>query len=399
MIFSLSSWKYSAAALALMLILVSCHDDDSSNLSPWGENRQTLVVYVAGENSLSRYVANDIDEILDGKTSIPDSCEVMIYVDDVTSTRIYAVSNHTQASSYGEMTPEYTYSENLNSASSDVLDMVLNYAETHHRARSYGLVMWSHASGWIPSARSPKNSFGCDTQNRTTYDVGYEMDIEDMASALSRHSLRFILFDACFMQSVEVAYTLRHAADYIIGSPAEIPAPGQPYDVIMPALFAQPFDACRLIQISGDYYRDNDDTYGMLLSVLRTDRLEAFAEATRTALHDIDLGNMQTYSVLNYFRYNKEYKYPDFFDIQGLMLKNLSSSAYYSWKQALDSVEVGNYRSDFWYSATYGRKLVDSLQYSGVSMFLPLQKYKTDDKDFYDKYISDNEWYQAIQSR
>ena len=40
------------------------------------------------------------------------------------------------------------------------------------------------------------------------------------------------------MQSVEVVYQLRNRADYFIGSPTEIPGPGAPYEVVVPALFA-----------------------------------------------------------------------------------------------------------------------------------------------------------------
>ena len=55
---------------------------------------------------------------------------------------------------------------------------------------------------------------------------GSKMEIADVAAALDDFPrLDFILFDACFMQAVEVAYELRHVAKYIASSPAEIPNP------------------------------------------------------------------------------------------------------------------------------------------------------------------------------
>lgn len=48
-----------------------------------------------------------------------------------------------------------------------------------------------------------------------------------------------MLFDACYMQSVEVIYQLRDRTDYFIGSPTEIPGPGAPYEAVVPALFSQ----------------------------------------------------------------------------------------------------------------------------------------------------------------
>ena len=67
------------------------------------------------------------------------------------------------------------------------------------------------------------------------------MNIEDLVTILSADAVPhfdFVLFDACFMQSIEVAYALRNFTDYYIGSPTEIPGPGARYDVLVPALFS-----------------------------------------------------------------------------------------------------------------------------------------------------------------
>ena len=50
------------------------------------------------------------------------------------------------------------------------------------------------------------------------------MNIEDLVTILSADAVPhfdFVLFDACFMQSIEVAYALRNFTDYYIGSPTE----------------------------------------------------------------------------------------------------------------------------------------------------------------------------------
>ena len=55
------------------------------------------------------------------------------------------------------------------------------------------------------------------------------MNISDLVTILSADAVPhfdFVLFDACFMQSIEVAYALRNFTDYYIGSPTEIPGPG-----------------------------------------------------------------------------------------------------------------------------------------------------------------------------
>ena len=65
------------------------------------------------------------------------------------------------------------------------------------------------------------------------------MNISEFVEILkSAPHFDFILFDACFMQAVEVAYELRDYTDYCIGSPTEIPGPGASYDAVVPAMFS-----------------------------------------------------------------------------------------------------------------------------------------------------------------
>ena len=102
-----------------------------------------------------------------------------------------------------EMTPGSgkimkTYSE-INSASAARMQEVLMDIIELYPARSYGLILWSHGTSWLPSNTSLR-SFG--------KDHGSEMDIPDLSISLPVY-FDFILFDACLMGSVEVAYELK----------------------------------------------------------------------------------------------------------------------------------------------------------------------------------------------
>lgn len=59
------------------------------------------------------------------------------------------------------------------------------------------------------------------------------------AEAITAAGIRFeyILFDDCFMSSIEVAYDLRKITRHLIASPCEVMAYGYPYDLVMPYLF------------------------------------------------------------------------------------------------------------------------------------------------------------------
>ena len=72
------------------------------------------------------------------------------------------------------------------------------------------------------------------------------MNITQMAKALEGLTpFKYIFVDCCNMVSAETGYELRNATEYLIGSPAEIPGWGAPYDKIMPSLFKNGSDMYR----------------------------------------------------------------------------------------------------------------------------------------------------------
>ena len=158
------------------------------------------------------------------------------------------------------------------------------------------------------------------------------MNIPDLHEALSAAPhFDFILFDACYMQSVEVVYQLRDCADYFIGSPTEIPGPGAPYEEVVPALFSQDNPA---INIAKNYYAVYEEKYdnganmsndnwtgGVSISVVKSSELPALATATREFLlagtkksDRIDVNNS---GILCYDPYRDKF----YHDMMGLMRK------------------------------------------------------------------------------
>ena len=130
----------------------------------------------------------------------------------------------------------------MDSADPEVLKKILNEMQDLYPSDSYGLILGSHASGWIPSGgfgRSNRMLYAEPVLTRsfgTDYTGPNEMDTRDMAKAIpfNKENLEFILFDACLMSSIEVLYDLRDKAKYVIASPAELPAPGFPYARVIP---------------------------------------------------------------------------------------------------------------------------------------------------------------------
>lgn len=136
-------------------------------------------------------------------------------------------------------------------------------------AARYGLIMGSHGSAWIP-AQYQYLALGATPPVAADYWIkngelvtrwfgsngGVRTDIPTLAASLQRAAVRFdyLIFDACFMSSIETLYDLRNSTDYIVGSPAEVMGYGFPYDRIVPPLFTAAGISDRLESVCRNFY-------------------------------------------------------------------------------------------------------------------------------------------------
>lgn len=160
----------------------------------------------------------------------------------------------------------------------DVIDDFHSVAPAEH----YGLVLWSHGSGWVqnginddmPSQSSKKRSFGDDN--------GHSMNITTLASVLGRHDFDYVYFDCCHMAGVEVAYEMRNVTDFIAGSVTELPGEGMPYHLTLPFLMADDADVNAAAATTFSYFFDKTGSeQTCTMSVIDTSRLDDLADAVK----------------------------------------------------------------------------------------------------------------------
>lgn len=226
------------------VLLTACENDEPTPQPPV-EGSRTVLAYLASDNSLSSFALADLEEMRLGMEKVSaNNVHLLVYIDSNSSPRLIELKN--EGGELVENTVK-TY-ENRNSVgvaeTLEVFDDVFKNDE--YRAESYGLIYWSHGDGWIPNPLPATRWVG---QDGNRY-----MNISDLVTILSADAVPhfdFVLFDACFMQSIEVAYALRSFTDYYIGSPTEIPGPGARYDVLVPALFS---DGEVALKVAAAYY-------------------------------------------------------------------------------------------------------------------------------------------------
>lgn len=377
-------------------------------------NGRTVLVYLVAENNLASFANNDVREMLLGAKYLGAKDRMVVYIDDRSMPRIYSISFADRKKTYEELQPILQYETDKNSTASSSLDDFIKYCKTHYPAPSYGIVLWSHGSGWVPPHNQAINSelrtygarirksFGLDNEQNSYSNNGYEMSIDSLRITLEKHDkFDFLMFDACFMQNIEVAYELRNTADFIIGSPTEIPGDGAPYDLIMRYMFDDGDYVKPMVESYYQRYKDMADGYGVLISAIRTDSLEHFAEITAPLVKSYKekLITMEYDTILNYFHwdYYPNYSYPDFYDMRGIMQASMSDEDYQSWNKQLNNIIECNPHTSRWFSEfnqSSNNRVIES-QYSGITMHIPLKKYADRRRWFTSAYYQ-TEWAQRV---
>ena len=365
--------------MSLLLGVTSCHWFNPDDEVVYD---RTVLAYIAAENSLSygAFHEQDIDEMLQAAGDIPANSRLLIYLDDTSNPRILSIEQQSGRRPTSRVVHEY--SEEQNSGDVETLRTVMEWVCDHYPSSSYGLIFWSHGDAWLPAKAVPQRSICIDNGRNNYSNSGSKMDIADVADVLDGvPCLEFILFDACFMQAVEVAYELRHVTRHVIASPAEIPNPGAPYERMVKPFFSVPFDGAEVVEQYYRMYNDSvisvfgygSDRYGVSLSVIDCSRLDALADATAEMVtkyvsrdEATDLKGIQRYYPLS------SKSRPEFYDMNGYMRRLIKDEAdYVRWKSVFDLAVPYARSTAWWYSNDAYTQRVDLDNYGGVSCYVP----------------------------
>lgn len=349
---------------------------------------RTILAYIAADNSLAPFASLDLAEMKVGMAKVQDSnVHFLVYIDDGRSPRLLELKNEK-----GAVVETYGSRNSVGvSETQEVFAKV--FSNSKYQADSYGLVYWSHGDGWLPyPLRAGTRWVGQDEGNGDN-----RMNISEFVEILkSAPHFDFILFDACFMQAVEVAYELRDYTDYCIGSPTEIPGPGASYDVVVPAMFSAE-DAA--VNVAKAYYEpyaakynegkglsNSNWTAGASVCALRTDKLVDLARVTKQVLSGV-VDNAHLRSLI--FNYDKRSSLDGavgYYDMANMMKKITDDSAYVIWRQAFDVAVTYWATTSMNYSAFADMFSMEGT--NGVSCYIPSVSNTVTDKAY-----RSTEWY------
>jgi hypothetical protein len=371
------------------MLLIACNKDDSE-VPEDKISQMTVLVYIAGENYLSSYIYDELKEMREGSKGIYPEDNFVVYVDNAsTFTKPYLIRLKN-----GVTVDSVSMEESL-SSDPEVLKRILNKTMTDYPAREYGLVLWGHASGWFiksdsiayTQAFARRKAYGVDNgQNSNLIDSGKWINMWTLSKVIESigQKLKFIFADCCQFQCVESAYQLRNCCDYIIASPAEIPAAGAPYNTIVPAMFnRQP----TFYQLMADaYFAQTINGKKEPISVIKTSEMQNLALATKTVLTTIvprfEKATNPDLNGLIYYQGSEVSGQKNMFDMNDFILKYAEADEYDTWKLAFDRAVI--YRTPveelngIWMSngqINFRSFTITEERFGGMSMFIPQQYY------------------------
>ena len=350
----------SILSVLCLSFLLSCNKNEEKTLP-----QRTVLIYMAGDNSLSSFVEYNMKMIEEGcKNADLENGNIIAYIDERGATPgLYQFRKDKNGIVSRNLIKEY---EEENSASPENLRSVITTVKEQFPSESMGIVLWSHGTAWLPSnLDSYLRSFGQDGNNY--------MELDDLSYVLNDFHFDFILFDACYMASIEVVYALRNCTDYIIGSATEILADGFPYNEITPMLLN-----ADVTGIADSFYNHYDQMSGVSrsasVSVVKTSELDNLADACRNilsrqteeSLYNIDLYQVQA---LEYLTWNNHKLY----DMEDYLSQIASNEEYTNLKTAMDKAIIYKAYTPENYFAQCGSIAID--KFSGLSIYAYQKNY------------------------
>ncbi len=369
------------------------------------QKRHVLVMVSGGHNSLSSYLTEDLQDIAAGYVPVGTAAETnalvvlaRLPVNELSTTDVPVLYRmYKDADGVVVRDTLQTFGPDDRIFGGDVIKRALQTVRDRLPAKSYGMLVSSHASGWLPPGyydnpysfepRVRPFSIGQDKDGETSV----EMDLVDFAHSIP-FKMEYIIMDCCLSGGVEVAYALKEVSNYVAFTQTETMADGFDYKTMMSHLLEEtvpnPQAVCEDFY---NYYMAKTGVYQSatisLIHLSYLDELSAVCKNLfskyRTALSALDGDYVQ-----GYFRYDRHY----FYDLRHILVcAGVSEEELSDLDSALQKCVVYKAATPYFMEGTqYGFAIK---HFCGLSMYLP-----SEGTEFLDNYYKEKiEWNKDTQ--
>lgn len=386
---------------------VNVHD----TRKPVAERRNVLLLYSAGYNSLSNFLESDIRDIEKGHLPGEGRNEDVLLIYSHLPKKFGDYSTPSAPVLFRMYRDELgncikdtlvVYGDDARSATARQLNDVLSYVKHNFPAKTYGMIFSSHATGYLPAGyyassgdytydvlsfrrygwrdSSPRpvpyvevwqdpslpavKSIGQDNVGPSGSRVSYEIELPDFAGALPMY-LDYVLFDACLMGGVEVAYELKDKCGVVGFSQTEVLAEGFDYMRLTTHLLSEepdPAAVCR--DFYEQYASKTGDQQSATISCIDCSALQPLGDVCAELFekYRAGIGDVSPSRVQRYYRGS----YHWFYDLRSIM-RNAGAS-----DDDLDALDSAIEGCMLYKAATPSfMNSFEINEYSGFSMYLP----------------------------
>lgn len=359
--------------LLLAALFASACDPINGELEEFAVKGKTVLVYMVGNNNLSSDASNNIRGIRSGY--VPEEDNLLVYYHTQRQDPVLIKIFKDAAGAVQEDTV-YRFPPR-NSSTAESLKSAMQVTRTMFPAEEYGLFLWSHGTGWLPQGHYSTRSFGAEE--------GLEIELKDLVKAFP-YRLSFVLFDACLMGGIEVAYQMKDSVDYVVSSPAEILAEGFPYSKVMKHIFKTPMD---LQAVAEEYFTHYDSKSGdyrsATISMVKTSALEEVAQAVKPVFekYSDNIKGMYPGNIQCYNRFGMRW----FFDFGDFISNIATADEAAPVLEALDKAVIYKAATPYFIEMR-----IDPQKYSGLSTYIPVSP----EEPQLDDYYRTLEWNKAV---
>lgn len=381
---------------ALGLCLISCDKDDNPPVPPVPvETEQTLFMYLPWASNLLPYFEKNIKDM---ETAVAQNIlkneKVLVFFHTSESEAtlfelVYDKDNGCIRNTFKSyVNPPFTTAEGITSILNDVIN--------HAPAKRYAMAINCHGMAWVPKSSSQLRSTGekeyweNDDALLTRWFGGttleFQTDITTLAQGIKGAgiAMEYILFDDCYMSSIEVGFDLKEVTDHLIASPCEIMAHGMPYDQIIPHMLGE-VDYEAICKAFHTFYENYELMPCGTIGVINCRELDNLA----TVMKEINTKHTFDPKLLNSIQRLDGYNPVRFFDYGDYVSKLCTDSELFKKFEAqLDRTVPPECRlhTEYYYSMSGGKIKINS--YSGVTISDPSVSSYTSAK-------TETAWYKA----
>lgn len=339
--------------------ITSCKDNPMSD-DPLAQ--RTVFVFMPWTGDITSYLYQNVQD-LEGVIAENglDNQRVMVYfATSATEATLFEICPG-NGSTTRSIIKQYT---DLDVTTTNGIATVFADMKSEAPAYSYSLIIGCHGFGWILKDDYAKrrdmlrsitrqNDAGALTRFFGGNAYSAQIDITDFVEGINQTGMHFayIVFDDCYMASVEAVYEMRNITDCVLASPSEVMAAGIPYAKVGNYLLGKE-NLKAVCDGFLSFYKSYSLPYG-ILTVVDCTQLDELAAVMKSINNSTTITDTESLTIQKYDYLNP----PVFFDMADYVnqLTEGNTTLRDTFKKALAAAVPYEVHTDYYYTQKSGR--------------------------------------------